>query len=151
MTLRTAALVVITFALVVAACGGGDDGGKADESSDPVASLHTLRGSIAVGGQIYDTREPCRPDGGFSDMRRGAQVVIKNDMGTVVASSRLGTGVAEPPRLGASTTSFCVFPFEVTSVPTEKFYSVEIGNRSEIVYSFEDLQSAAWQIDLTLR
>jgi hypothetical protein len=92
----------------------------------------TVRGDIAVAGSgSFYTGGMCTTSGGYADIREGAQVVIKDDTGKVVATTTLGPGV--------SASGTCTFPFSVTVPTGSDFYAVELGRRGSVHYTAEQL------------
>lgn len=80
---------------------------------------------------------------GYSDMTAGAQVVVKDEEGAIIATGSLGAG-------SWRNKSECVLPLSVRRVPAAKFYSIEVSNRGEQRYSAEDLADRSYEINLTL-
>lgn len=86
--------------------------------------------------------DPCSGDGGYDDIRAGLHVTVRDQTGTV-----LGTGALEG---GTPLTAWCTFTFTVDALPKADFYSVEVGRRGELTYSFEELESSEWTVYLSL-
>lgn len=71
------------------------------------------------------TGRQCTGEGGYSDVRGGAQVVVFDASGKVLGSGFLQDGFHEP---GA-----CVFRFSVADVPRgEGTYQVEVSHRGKV-------------------
>lgn len=137
--LTAAAAVVATVAL--AACGNGNQP-LASASSGPSAApsgptgftiVGTLTVEASTSSDSSDGGDCYASDGGYSDVRMGAGVTIKDETGTVVALGNLDPGhTIEPAK--------CTFGFSVVSVPEgKKFYSVEVAHRGEVRYTRADL------------
>jgi hypothetical protein len=95
-------------------------------------------------GLTYDTTS-CYASLGYSDLKAGAPVVLKDEKGTILASGVLGKGT---PPTGRGT---CSFPFNLTGVPdTAKFYTVTVSNRGEISESHDELAGKGWAFALTI-
>jgi hypothetical protein len=111
-------------------------------------SKQTLSGSVTV--RDSDERNPsvlvldtwCGTRGGYADISSGADVIVKDGEGVVIALSELSRGTA------VSATS-CRFDF-IVELPSSDFYSFNIGNRNEVTYSKADLMEQDWRLDLSL-
>ena len=90
----------------------------------------------------------CDGLGGYSDVRAGAQLVVKDEAGKVIGSGTLDQGQLSIDFLGAG--AICAFPFKVTGLPKVEQYQLGMGNRGSITYSFADLETAKWDVTLTL-
>jgi len=119
------ALVIVGAVALTLAIGGG-------------AWWWTTQRSIAVDGDITvnsradvtSTGTGCFTGGGYADIKTGAQVVIKDAAGKVLATTTLGPGV------GAG---ICTFPFSVDVPRGSDFYGVELGRRGVVQYSADQL------------
>ena len=84
-------------------------------------------------GTLYG--DTCSGDGGYSDMREGAQVIVYDDAQKIIGTGGLRAGKPlgvrpDPPIVGVPPTySGCQFAFEVANLPRPPFYQVEIGKR----------------------
>ena len=146
-------IVVPVLVLLVFGCsGGGSD--NSDSASDATASeaqTYRVQGSLTLRDGSWDVGESCRGSGGYSDITSGAQVVVRNQDGTILATGRLGAGTAvQIPGTTLTFTGRCEFRFDVRSLPKEDFYSFEVSHRGEITYSFQEMRSASWEVHLTL-
>lgn len=159
--LRTAlAFAGMTFAL--AACGAEAERTTA-EPSEPVTfdvagtfSLIDADGVYVDSAQVeeddldgemyYPEGTECSGLGGYSDIRAGAQVVIRDAQGRQVALGALSSGsLGEAAFDGA--VLICDFEFVVAGVPdTDEIYSVEVTHRGEI--SFKKSQATGLQLTL---
>jgi ribosomal protein L40E len=78
----------------------------------------------------------CAGLGGYSDIRAGAQIVVKDEGGKVIGSGSLGRG-----HLSIDFTNIagpiCAFSFEVSGLPKAAQYQIGSGSRGSITYSFE--------------
>lgn len=115
--------------------------------SDP--RTETITGSITLfddeewRGQSLRTR--CSGSGGYSDMRAGAPVTVRDENDVLIGSSSLTEGILETP-------GSCMFSFTIDGVRTAKFYAVTLvsGRRGTQTYSHDDLASMDWRLELTL-
>lgn len=104
----------------------------------------TVTGSVTLGMGAYIAEDrmgaPCEGDGGYSDIRAGAQVTIRNAESKVIAVGQLEQGY--------SAIGSCTANFTIKDVPGgEDFYGVTIASRNEMQYAKEQL---AQRLDLTL-
>jgi hypothetical protein len=94
-----------------------------------------VAGDITVtdAGGILPYAGTCKTSGGFADIAAGAQVVIKDSTGKVVATTTLAGGTG--PTAGGT----CTFGFH-TSVPSgSDFYGVELGRRGVVQFTADQL------------
>lgn len=110
----------------------------------------TVEAGIASDG---DLGGECVTDGGYSDIRSGAQVTVKDATGVVVALGALDPGKTVDNREsviaeGEFVATKCVFGFTVSDAPEGgQFYSVEVSHRGELRYTRSDLDKT---LNLTL-
>lgn len=85
---------------------------------------------------------PCQGSGGYDDLRPGAQVVVTDDAGKVLAVGRLDAGATDDSK--AYTSPYyrhCVLPFTVSKVPAgEDFYGVQITHRGVVQKSEAEMR-----------
>jgi uncharacterized protein YodC (DUF2158 family) len=72
----------------------------------------------------------------------GTNVTVKNGDGKLLGVTDLSSGVT----VGSYR---CKFSFEL-EVSKSDFYSFDIGNRDEVSYSKDELESKDWNLELTL-
>lgn len=75
--------------------------------------------------------------GGYDDIVAGAQVVVQDGAGSVLATSSL-TG-------GRVNVKGCTFVFSV-DVPDADFYQVTVTHRGALIYSRSDLTGDDWHV-----
>jgi hypothetical protein len=85
----------------------------------------------------------CEGDGGYNDIHSRTQVVVRDEAGTLLATSTLGNG--ELVRSGQ-----CEFEFELPSLPRANFYVFEVGRRGELAYSLQEMENLNWTFGGTL-
>jgi hypothetical protein len=133
--------IAIGAALLVAlsACGEGSPLEKEPTEFNVTGSL-TLSDTMSV---VTTTKDDCWGTGGYDDIQAGAQVVVYDNKGAMLASSELDPGVAEGDELGV-----CTFKFKVPNVPIADtdLYSVEVTSRGKITFT----QAEAGSVGLTL-
>jgi hypothetical protein len=107
---------------------------------------HTLSGTVLLVDSTYGARpgSRCTGEGGYGDLRAGAQVVLTDDRGATLSTGRLSAG--EFDGLG------CVFSFALEDVTRADFYSLSVagGQRGQLQYSYEELADAGWSVELSL-
>lgn len=140
-------LALLGVAIVAVLVGGGALayllGGYIADSGKPVQPI-TINGSVTLGYGAYEAEDrfgaPCQGDGGYSDIRAGAQVAVRDASGKVVAVGRLEQGY--------SSFNSCTANFTLKDVPGgEEFYGVTIADRNELQYTKAQL---AQRIELSL-
>jgi hypothetical protein len=112
-------------------------------------SKQMLRGSITVidtdfylSSSVETNGSSCYTSGGYSDVNSGTNVSVKNGDGKLLGVTDLSSGVT----VGSYR---CKFSFEL-EVSKSDFYSFDIGNRDEVSYSKDELESKDWNLELTL-
>lgn len=98
--------------------------------------------------------ERCWGSGFYSDLVDGAQFIVRNAGGTIVAKGELGRGrtvyVGEPDaKLLRDVEWECHFSFAIDGVPFSEFYAIETV-RNTLTYSFDELEALRWSVDLTI-
>ncbi len=84
----------------------------------------------------------CNGTGGYSDLTGGAPVILRDEHGTIIASTVLRDG---------QDMVVCRFSFTLLDVPdTAKFYAITVGRRGEISESHDELAADGWEFGLTL-
>lgn len=142
------AVIVGVFAALVARLT--DDGSTratagapAPRERDPV-----LRGAMAIPyrGPAPSAGELCRGTGGYDDVREGAQVVVKDGGGKIIASTSLSSGKVARPEY----TWRCQFEFTIEDVPKADFYQIEVSHRGALTYPRQELEERGWFVSFTL-
>lgn len=113
--------------------------GKTDDGYR-IGGTFVLRG--LNGDDFSSSSGMCFGLGGYQDIQPGAQVVVKDQTGDIVAVSTL-----EPdPTAPAGTCQFVFF----VDVPDAKFYSISVTHRGELVFSKQQLEANGWLVELSL-
>jgi hypothetical protein len=105
--------------------------------SEPAQTI-AISGILALaGGYDYDgttglNSTSCWGVGGYSDIREGLQVVVRDSSSRILATDSLAFDNAE---------FACVLKWRTQNVAKSDFYSIEIGRRGELVYSHAELES----------
>jgi hypothetical protein len=140
---RSRKLIIVIFGLLIVGALGAFLAIRL--GGDPT---YTITGGLALdlggtfSGFSADEGDACNGAGGYSDIRPGAQVTVRDGTGATVAVSSLGGGA----RRSAS----CIFTFVVPDVPRVDFYSVEVSHRGQVQFSFDDMERQDWEVILTL-
>jgi hypothetical protein len=109
--------------------------------SNAVTGTLTLHDQASFGSM--QSGDSCQGSDGYDDIVSGAQVVVSNDSGSVLALSQLDDGVAD----GSGN---CVFNFAIDKVPRSNFYRFEVSHRGQLDYSYQQLSSAGFSVAMTL-
>ena len=91
--------------------------------------------------------QPCSGSGGYSDFGSGMNVTVRDDAGSIIATTNSDT--AEWVQISGVGGLWCRTAFEVDADIVD-FYSIAVGRRGELSYSFDDLQAADFHVELTL-
>jgi len=112
-----------------------------------VAEKPTLTGSFTlIDSDVSRTPAGCSGTGGYSDVKAGMQVVVKNEKSDIVALGELG-GDDYSGEYGQVA---CKFPISIKDIPKASFYEIEVGKRGSLKYSFEELRNANWSVKFSL-
>jgi hypothetical protein len=135
-------------------------GGGAEPT--PTPETFSLNGGVILSGDTksytWDPGKPCSGSGGYSDLRGGSGVVVKDGQGIVIAKGSLGSGVGvaerqdcgapgEHPLCDPMGGRVCKFSFTVEAIPRSEFYVVDMGKRGQFTYSFDEIQSQGWGVE----
>lgn len=116
-------------------------------TSSAQAQTYTIAGSFELFGEegtdYYLGPGGCLGQGGYADVRAGAQVRVTDEGGKLIGSGKL------KPNLSVSES--CAFTFSV-KVHKASFYKISIGaeRRGSIAYSFDEMVQNKWQVGLSL-
>jgi hypothetical protein len=112
--------------------------------ADETASAVTLSGEVTLPGTAGETfviaAEGCVGLNGYSDMRAGRQLVVRDETGTII-------GVTEIEASDA--TDACSWTFSV-EVPESHFYAVSIPMEVEHVYTHDEVEADGGEIEVPL-
>ena len=92
---------------------------------------------------VESTDSGCQGARGYDDIHSGAQVIVRDEAGTVLATTSLGTGTLLE-------TGMCYFEFDLGSLPRAHFYSFEVSRRGELTYSRAELEENDWTFEGSL-
>lgn len=132
--------VLAAAALALAGCGGSDENGKA---SGPEPKTFTVSGTLTLtkpSGFVSTDENLCQGDGGYSDLRGGANVTVYDADGTKIGLSDLHTGQTDD--------TSCVFDFTITEVPVSKkdIYSIEVSHRGQQSFKRADAKDLSFTL-----
>lgn len=102
---------------------------------------HVLVGSLSLKDGFVEGSDGCEGDGGYDDIREGAQVVVRSQ-GKTIATTDLGSG----RRVDGA----CAFLFLVSELPDAEFYSVEVSHRGGLEYSRDQMEATDWEPTISL-
>jgi hypothetical protein len=109
-------------------------------------NLELSTGSGVTGTDIIVGGDTCGGNGGYADIQEGMTVTIKDGQGKILALGKTTAGTYPPHESGFK----CNFPFQVHNVPKADFYSIEVGHRGQLNFSYEELKSKNWQVSFTV-
>lgn len=103
----------------------------------------------------------CSGDGGYSDIRAGADVVLRGGDGSVLASGRLSEGEARHKETQLNFTmddgekhyivNFdCVLTFRLSDIPAEEFYELSVSHRGSVMYTMDEFEEQRWNIQISI-
>ncbi|TQS29098.1 hypothetical protein [Microbispora sp. KK1-11] len=139
--MRTRVALILAAASALTACAA-DPPAPAPPKTLAVFGTITVPGGVTEQGLDGGPGQTCVMDGGYSDIRQGAQVVVSDEKGTTIAIGNLGEGTLDLPNLQAWGTRSCVFPFLVKAPAGRRFYGVEVSHRGRLQYTEAQLAEA---------
>jgi hypothetical protein len=116
--------------------------------------LRDLRGTFRLAVDRHPGYpENCRgfEEEGYGDIHVGQQVVVTDDAGRTVATGELTTCKFSPLESREQARGL-LFRFVVRDVPEADFLKVQVGTgqRGQVTYSLQDLESSGWKVALSL-
>lgn len=118
------AIAAVLAVLALAACG-----------AQAATAKPRPRAVLALGA--INVATPCSDADTYPDVQAGAQVIVVNSAGTVIATGNLGAGHPQD----AITPDVCRFPFNVKVPGGLPRYGIEIGHRGTVWYSQAEMRS----------
>ncbi|MBE9216805.1 PASTA domain-containing protein [Plectonema cf. radiosum LEGE 06105] len=110
--------------------------------------VYELKGSVRLlDSEIQGTDDYCYGSGGYSDIKGGMSVTVRDGKGNILATGNTESGVRPP---GEYSNIQCTFSFNVNNIPKTEFYSVEVGRRGQMNYSYEEMNKQKWELVLSL-
>jgi hypothetical protein len=135
-------------------------GGKAQSNSKqvqgiaalpfvPKPEVYAIKGKMTlVDSDLDGSDENCYGTGGYSDIKAGMPVTIKDGSGAIIATGDTGSG--SKPTGSEHSSVQCTFSFSVGNIPKADFYQVQVGRRGGLNFSFAEIQEKNWEIALSL-
>ena len=102
-----------------------------EEKETPILGEVTLIDDDLKVTKLVD-KDRCQGTGGYSDIREGMKVVVRDGDGKVLATSSFSEGTLENRQI-------CRFLFLVEEVAEADFYEIELGRRGSSIYSKAEL------------
>lgn len=110
--------------------------------------VYQIKGNITlVDSDISGSDENCYGSGGYSDIQGEMSVTIQDGKGNILAIGRTGNGTHPSSEYSSVQ---CVFEFQVDNIPKSDFYSIQVGRRGQLNYSYEEMKSKNWEVSLSL-
>ena len=109
-------------------------------------TTHAVSGTFVIKGDttsISVSGGTCSGDGGYSDIQPGQPLTVKDEKGTILDATTLGTG---------SGTAFtgCTFDFTVHVPDAAQFYVFTMGRRGDVTFSHADMVANGWTVGLSI-
>ncbi len=121
---------LFAIVLIVTGCGVGS---------------HKITGTFKlIDSDVNYNQFTCYGLGGYADIREGADVIVKDGSGKIIAKSKLVDDKAGSSARG------CAYTFEVADVPSADFYAVSVGRRGELTYSKSEMAAQGWKVSFSL-
>lgn len=92
-----------------------------------------MHGTLDLSTDSFRYSGSCHGSGGYEDIDQGTAVTVYDAKGVVIGTGRLDAG------RGGHFLEDCTFPFEVSDLPSAKFYQVEVSHRGKVTYSRQDV------------
>jgi hypothetical protein len=126
----------------------------ADESPATSGETHTITGEVRL--HLFSGNEEGKECFGygpaFKSYRAGADVIVEDNNGNVLALGELGEGTSVPSTKGEVTD--CLMPFQVENVPESDYYVIHIAVRRALtggrLFSRDELEDLNWHISVTV-
>ncbi len=110
--------------------------------------IYQVKGAVKlVDSDIAGNDSNCYGTGGYRDIREAMPVTIRDGKGNILATGATNSGKRPP---GEYANIQCTFSFEVSNVPKVDFYSIEVGRRGQLNFSYEEMQKKNWEVILSL-
>ena len=128
------ATIICTLAIYLSGCV------NAKENKSIKGTFRLIDTGVERAGSL------CHGTGGYSDIKPGLRVVVRNERQKTIGVSALSgdTYTGNYPSIA------CEFPFLVEDLPKAKFYTIEVGRRGELTYPHKELEEQNWEVAFSL-
>jgi len=109
-----------------------------------------ILGTFTLRDTMSSSVRVCEGRGGYSDVRQGMGVTVKDQDGKILGTTRLSEGEGIVHERYDSLFSGCRFYFELKGLPKTDFYELSAGRRGSQVYSLEQLERVNGEVSLGL-
>jgi hypothetical protein len=93
----------------------------------------------------YKIGSKCVIFGRASDLNN-ISISVRNGKGELIGTAEADIGIVTENGGGLAT---CSIPFAITDVPKSDFYSIKLGNRGTLDYSFSQMVDNEWKMNLS--
>ena len=93
----------------------------------------------------YKTFKECGNTNRYSDLVKGAQVIIENEKSIVIAKGKMIWNTQF--NFGEDGT-VCNLQALITKIPISKFYKIKVGSKNSMTYSHNELVQQSWRVAL---
>lgn len=122
----------------------------AEQIKSQITNSYSIKGNFKlVDSNLIGNADNCGGAGGYSDVNEGMPVTVKDGTGKIIATGNIGSG-SKPKDGSMYSEVMCNFEITVNNVPKADFYSILVGRRGELNYSFDEMQKRNWTISLSL-
>ena len=94
----------------------------------------------------YKTFKECRNTNRYSDLVKGAQVIIENEKSIVIAKGKMIWNTHF--NFGEDRPTDCNLQSLITKIPISKFYKIKVGSKNSMTYSHNELVQQSWRVAL---
>lgn len=162
---RFAAAYLLLVTIVLGACSAGaTPAATSPPSPVPTAvtttlptfvateETHTVTGQFLLGyaDKMDLSAGGCSGTGGYDDIRDGTGVVVRDEIGTTVATGELVFAEFQGEQAQGLAFGRCLFRFTVLGIPRASFYSFEVSHRGALTYSYPELVAMDWAVSFEL-
>lgn len=131
------------------------------EPTTTVPAIRRLTGSITLIDRVRGEWNNCQGSGEFSDVAAGMQIVVRDGVGTILATTAAAnlsdvdaSGPWQTEHAAVSGGSGmislrCILKFD-TEVPEAEFYEIFVGERIDAIYLQADLDATGWHLALQI-
>lgn len=118
----------------------GSRSSSTSSSNSIIPAIPFVQPKYTIKGSATDYCDGTR---GYSDIGTNMPVTIRDGEGVILATGETGLGKKD-------SIITCIFEFEVSEIPKVDFYSIKVGHRGELNYSFQELKDKEWTVSLSL-